>query len=105
MHLVPGVIGWPIEHSKSPAMQNAGLRALGLDGTYTKLPVRPDQLPMAIRGAQALGYRGLNVTIPHKEVALGLCEPDALAREVGAVNTLVYEGDRVLGFNTDVHGF
>src|SRR3954447_3454506 len=102
---VLGVIGWPIAQSKSPAMQNAGLRALGLDWSYVKLPVRPDQLTAAIRGAQALGFRGLNVTIPHKEAVLGLCEPDPLAREVGAVNTVIFESDRVLGFNTDVHGF
>jgi shikimate dehydrogenase len=105
MSTVLGVIGWPIAHSKSPAMQNAALRALGLDWHYSAFAVRPDRLPGAIAGAAALGVRGLNVTIPHKEAALALCEPDPLAREVGAVNTLVFEDERVLGFNTDVHGF
>jgi shikimate dehydrogenase len=56
-------------------------------------------------GATALGVRGLSVTIPHKEAVLALCEPDAIAREVGAVNTLVFDGERPLGTNTDVLGF
>jgi shikimate dehydrogenase len=102
---VLGVIGWPIAQSKSPAMQNAALHALGLDWSYVKLAVPPHQLAAALDGARALGFRGLNVTIPHKEAALHFCQPDALAREVGAVNTLSFEGERVLGFNTDVHGF
>src|SRR5690348_11338837 len=102
---VLGVIGWPIAHSRSPEMQNAGLKALGLDWTYVKLAVPPPKIVSAGHGPAALGFRGLNVTIPHKETVLALCEPDALAREVGAVNTLAFEGDRVLGYNTDVHGF
>ena len=56
-------------------------------------------------GARALGLRGLNVTIPHKEAALALCTPDELARAVGAVNTLIFDGDAVRGANTDVYGF
>jgi shikimate dehydrogenase len=99
------VIGWPVGQSRSPTMQNAGLHALGLDWSYVKIPVPPDRLTDAIRGAQLLGVRGLNVTIPHKEAVMSLCEPDALAREVGAVNTLLFDGGRVQGFNTDVHGF
>jgi shikimate dehydrogenase len=102
---VLGVIGWPVGQSKSPAMQNAALRALGLDWSYVKLAVPPERLAAALDGARALGLRGLNVTIPHKEAVLPLCEPDALAREVGAVNTIAFESDRVLGLNTDVHGF
>lgn len=100
-----GVIGWPIAHSRSPAMQNAALRALGVEGTYLAFAVRPEALEAAVRGAQALGFRGLNVTIPHKEAALALCRPDPLALQVGAVNTLVFEADGVHGLNTDVHGF
>lgn len=102
---VLGVIGWPVSQSKSPVMQNAALRSLGLDWSYVKIAVPPERLADAVDGAHALGLRGLNVTIPHKEAALALCEPDALAREVGAVNTLSFEGEHVLGFNTDVHGF
>ena len=100
-----GVIGWPVAHSRSPAMQNAALRALGLTEGYFAFAVEPARLATAISGAQALGFRGLNVTIPHKAKALALCEPDALAREVGAVNTLIFEGAHILGANTDVHGF
>lgn len=99
-----GVIGWPIGHSRSPAMQNAALAALGLPWVYLPFAVEPARLATAIAGAAALGVRGLNVTIPHKAAALSLCEPDALAVEVGAVNTLTFEDGRVLGQNTDVYG-
>jgi shikimate dehydrogenase len=102
---VLGVIGWPILHSRSPSMQNAAFEAVGLDFVYCAWAVPPHKLQHALQGAAALGIAGLNVTIPHKEVALGLCTPDALAREVGAVNTLVFDGTNVLGTNTDVHGF
>jgi shikimate dehydrogenase len=100
-----GVVGWPIAHSRSPAMQNAAIEDLGLDFVYLAFAVPPHQLVHALQGAATLGFRGLNVTIPHKEVALGLCQPDALAREVGAVNTLIFDGARLRGINTDVHGF
>jgi shikimate dehydrogenase len=100
-----GVVGWPIAHTRSPAMQNAALRSLGLDLVYLPFAVRPGELAQALAGARALGLRGLNVTIPHKEAALALCEPDAIAREVGAVNTLSFDDDAVRGTNTDVHGF
>ena len=101
-----GVIGWPVQQSRSPAMQNAALRELGLEEwSYVRFAVPPDRLAGAVEGAVALGVRGLNITIPHKEAALTLCAPDPLAREVGAVNTLVLERDSVSGTNTDVHGF
>ena len=98
-----GVIGWPIAHSRSPAMHSAALRALGLPWTYEAIPVAPDELARFLSSG---GFHGLNVTIPHKEAAFALCEPDELARKVGAVNTLVFaDGARPRGFNTDVHGF
>jgi shikimate dehydrogenase len=100
-----GVVGWPIAHSRSPAMQNAALAALGLDLVYLAFAVPSGKLPQAIDGARALGARGLNVTVPHKEAALSLCQPDALASAVGAVNTLVFDEDAIRGTNTDVHGF
>jgi shikimate dehydrogenase len=100
-----GVVGWPVGQSRSPAMHNAALKALGLDFTYVTFAVPPDKFSKAVAGAAALGMRGLNVTIPHKEAALRLCEPDALGREAGAVNTLIFAGDVVHGTNTDVHGF
>jgi shikimate dehydrogenase len=101
---VLGVIGWPIAHSRSPAMQNAALQHNSLPFVYVPFAVRPEDLRAAIEGARALGVRGLNVTIPHKEAALALCRPDELAQEVGAVNTLIFD-DEIRGANTDVHGF
>jgi shikimate dehydrogenase len=99
-----GVIGWPIAHSRSPAMQNAALQHKSLDFVYLKFAVRPEDLRSAVEGARALGVRGLNVTIPHKESVLSLCAPDELAKNVGAVNTLIFD-DAIRGTNTDVHGF
>jgi shikimate dehydrogenase len=102
-----GVIGSPIAHSLSPPMHNAGFAALGLDWSYGAFEVPPDRLAEAIAGAAALGFRGLNVTIPHKEAALALAVPDEEARRVGALNTLVFEpgGGPPRGLNTDLHGF
>jgi shikimate dehydrogenase len=99
------IIGWPIGHSKSPAMQSAALAALGIDGEYTAHAVAPDELAQFIEHAPQKGFRGVNVTIPHKEAVLKLCVPDELATRVGAVNTLVFDGDKPAGYNTDVHGF
>lgn len=109
-HLV-GVLGWPVEHSLSPAMHNAALRALGLNWTYVPLPVRPSQIAAAVHGAVALGFRGFNVTVPHKQAVMGLVDVVAPeARAVGAVNTVVVERDSagratLTGHNTDVAGF
>jgi shikimate dehydrogenase len=100
-----GVIGWPVAHSRSPAMHNAALAALGLDAVYLAFAVAPERLAAALAGARALGVAGLNVTIPHKEAALALVAPDELAARVGAVNTLTFDEDTVHGTNTDVHGF
>jgi shikimate dehydrogenase len=99
------IIGWPIGHSKSPPMQTAALAALGLEGEYTAHAVAPDELAQFVEHAPGKGFRGVNVTIPHKEAVLKLCTPDELATRVGAVNTLVFEGGNVAGYNTDVHGF
>ncbi|MGZ3440555.1 MAG: shikimate dehydrogenase family protein [Polyangia bacterium] len=100
-----GVIGWPVAHSKSPAMQTAALQALGLEGEYVAQAVAPDELALFVEHAAAHGFRGVNVTIPHKEAALKLCAPDELAARVGAVNTLLFEGGATKGYNTDVYGF
>lgn len=101
------VIGWPIAHSLSPAMQNAAIRAAGLDYAYTAMPVRPEALPEAVAGLRSLGFRGFNVTIPHKTAILPLLDgADEDARRIGAVNTVVCEADgRLLGYNTDAAGF
>ena len=100
------VIGSPIEHSLSPAMQNAAIRAAGLDFVYVALPVSPEGLEDGVRGLLALGFRGFNVTIPHKSAIIPLLdEVDEAARAIGAVNTVVQEAGRLRGFNTDAEGF
>jgi len=99
------IIGWPISHSKSPPMQTAALAALGIEGEYTAHAVAPDELAQFVEHAPSKGFRGVNVTIPHKESVLKLCAPDELAARVGAVNTLVFDGDKPAGYNTDVYGF
>jgi shikimate dehydrogenase len=101
-----GLLGWPVHHSLSPAMHNAAFRALSLDWVYLPLAVPPESLPEALSGLMALGFRGANVTIPHKEkVLLGLNEVSPEAKELGAVNTLVAVDGQMVGHNTDVAGF
>jgi shikimate dehydrogenase len=101
-----GVIGWPVAHSRSPRLHGYWLATLGLDGAYVPLAVEPARFEAAVRGLVACGFRGANVTIPHKEAAFALCdEVAASARRAGAVNTLVFEGGRILGSNTDGYGF
>ncbi|NPA91777.1 MAG: shikimate dehydrogenase [Chloroflexi bacterium] len=102
-----GIIGWPVEHSLSPVMHNAAFHHRGMNWAYVPLPVPPDRLRDAVRGLRALGFRGANVTIPHKQAVIPLVDsitPEAQA--VGAVNTIVVESDgRMWGTNTDVLGF
>ena len=97
-----GLLGWPIAHSLSPPMQNAGFAALGLDWAYVPLPTPPERLGEAVRGLVAAGFAGANVTIPHKErVTLYCDELDEVAAGAGSVNTLVVEDGRLLGSSTD----
>jgi shikimate dehydrogenase len=99
---VYAVLGWPVGHSRSPAMQNAALAAAGLEGVYVAFPVAPADLEVAVRGAFALGVRGLNVTVPHKEAVVPLCAAlDPVAAQVGAVNTLARVEAGWAGHNTD----
>jgi shikimate dehydrogenase len=99
---VYAVIGHPVSHSLSPAMHNAAFAHLGMDAVYVALPVEPSGLPDALRGAHALGIRGLNVTVPHKQGAAAACAVlDGVAAEVGAANTLRRLADGWEGFNTD----
>ena len=104
---VAGIIGWPVEHSLSPAMHNAAFAALGLDWVYVAFPVHPDRVPEAVRGLAAAGCAGLNVTIPHKGAVIAVCSSVSPAVEaIGAANTLVPDGQG--GFradNTDAAGF
>jgi shikimate dehydrogenase len=103
---VVGIIGWPVEHSLSPAIHNAAFAAAGLDWVYVPLPVRPRGLEQALDGLVALGFAGANVTMPHKTESGDLIEQVAEdARLLRAVNTIVVRGDRLEGHNTDVGGF
>lgn len=100
-----GVLGAPVEHSLSPALQNAGLEALGSDILYAKIHCAPEDLAAAVDAARRASFLGLNLTIPHKFEALKLCtELDDTARQLGAVNTLLFDGARIAGFNTDGPG-
>jgi shikimate dehydrogenase len=97
-----GVIGHPVAHSRSPEMQNAAFARAGVDAVYVALPVAPDRVADAVAGALALGFSGLNVTVPHKQAALPLCaRVDPAAAEVGAVNVLRRAEEGWEGFNTD----
>lgn len=99
-----GVVGWPVEHSISPAMHNAAFAALGMTGwLYDRLPIPPDILKLSLRTLADHGYAGVNITVPHKEAALALTRPDELAKAVGAVNTIDFRART--GTNTDVAGF
>ena len=102
-----GVMGWPVAHSRSPKIHNFWLEKLGLTGAYVLLPVAPGTLNIALPGLAALGFRGCNITIPHKVEAIALVhDVDANASRVGAVNTIVVQPDRTLrGLNTDGFGF
>lgn len=102
-----GVIGWPVSHTRSPAMHNAAFIALGLNYVYVPMAVRPDLLQAAIGGLAALGFVGVNVTVPYKEAVLSLLhELTPAARFVGAANTIAIRADgSLLGHNTDVDGF
>jgi shikimate dehydrogenase len=101
-----GVLGFPVGHSRSPAMMNAAFRELGLDWRYVKLPLPPERFEQAVRALPGSGYRGANVTIPHKVAAHDLAdELSDAARAIGAVNTLTFGGGgRIAGDNTDAGG-
>jgi shikimate dehydrogenase len=102
---VIGIIGDPVAHSLSPAIHNAAFAALGLDMVYVALPVRGPDVGAAVEGLAALGFRGANVTVPHKGAVLPyLSWLDDDARLAQAVNTIVVEGGALRGYNTDVQG-
>ncbi len=104
--LKAGVIGWPIEHSKSPLLHGYWLDQLQIDGAYTKIAAKPEDFETTVRSLISDGWRGANVTIPHKEAALALAdEVTDTAKAIGASNTLIFEGGRILADNTDGFGF
>ena len=105
MTQVIGIIGDPVAHSLSPAMHNAAFAAVGLDMIYVPLPVRGVDVGAAVEGLSALGFRGANVTVPHKGAVLPyLSSLDEDARLAQAVNTIVIDGDVLRGYNTDIQG-
>ena len=106
-YCLAGVMGWPVAHSRSPLIHNYWLQKHGLSGSYVQLAVQPGQLSIALSGLAVLGFRGCNMTIPHKVETLKLVhEVDANARRVGAVNTVVVQPDgSLIGLNTDGYGY
>ena len=102
-----GLLGNPVRHSLSPAMQNAALEAMAMNWSYLALPCESKALGAVLKGLHAVGCRGLNVTIPHKQSVAALCrELTPLAKRLGAVNTLIpLESGGWRGTNTDVEGF
>lgn len=101
------VLGWPVHHSKSPAMHNAAFASADIDAVYLAFAVAPDKLEAAISGLQSTGALGANLTVPHKEAGLALCDSlSDSARTIGAVNTLVFSPDgTIIGHNTDAAGY
>ncbi len=103
---VVGLLGYPVEHSLSPAMHNAAFAHLGLDYCYVTFSVRPDRLEHALRGITALNIAGVNVTIPHKQKVIPcLDQVNEEASFIGAVNTILNSDGALTGFNTDGRGF
>src|SRR5690349_20112030 len=100
------VIGHPVAHSRSPAMQNAALGELGLaDWTYRAIDAAPGAFEMTVRELASVGYAGVNVTVPHKEAALALADKASEAsQQIGAANTLVFDGKKIEAHNTDADG-
>lgn len=104
--LLAGVIGWPVSHSRSPRLHTHWLARHRVNGAYLPLSVRPDDFAAAVLGLRACGFRGANVTIPHKEAAFAACDAvDDVARRAGAVNTLIFDDGCIRGTNTDGAGF
>src|SRR3954471_17950089 len=99
------VLGDPVAHSASPPMHNAALEKCGIAARYTRLHIHPEELREALRLLPKAGFLGVNLTIPHKEAAMrGLHRIDAHARRIGVVNTVMVEGEELVGFNTDGPG-
>lgn len=102
---VYAIFGHPVAHTRSPAMHNGAFAALGMHATYVPFDVLPDALPAAIAGMRAMGLRGANLTVPHKTAVIPLLDGvDKHAEAIGAVNTLTWQGGKLIGRNTDAPG-
>lgn len=100
------LIGHPVVHSCSPVMHNRALKNLGLSACYLSFDIGPGELPAAVAAFRTLGFQGFNVTIPYKQKIIPLLDQvDETAGEIGAVNTVVNRGGRLVGYNTDAPGF
>ncbi len=104
---IAGVMGWPVEHTKSPRLHTYWLQKYDIDGAYIPMPVPEGKLEQAIKALPVLGFRGCNVTIPHKEEAMKYVDTvDSVAKRAGALNTIIVQEDgKMEGLNTDVFGF
>ncbi len=103
---VIGLLGYPVEHTVSPFMQNSAFRALGLSYVYVPFSIPPENLLEALKSMKVLNFAGFNVTIPHKKaVAKYLDKVEGFARKIGCVNTVVHREGKFVGFNTDGKGF
>lgn len=105
--VLTGVMGWPVAHTRSPAIHNHWIAQYSLKGAYVQLPVQPQNLEAAIRGLPALGFAGCNITVPHKVNAMQLMDTlHPAARRVAAINTVVVQADgSLLGMNNDGYGY
>lgn len=106
-HLLAGVMGWPVMHSRSPLMHNYWINELGLAGSYVLLPIAPEKLGDALRALHALSFAGCNLTIPHKQEAMKIVdEVDEVAKLIGAISCVVVRPDGSLfGTNNDWRGY
>ncbi|EUK18846.1 shikimate dehydrogenase [Commensalibacter papalotli (ex Servin-Garciduenas et al. 2014)] len=104
---IAAVLGWPIEHSRSPLLHNFWLQRYQIDGAYIPLAVKSEDFKSVIKGMMAAGFKGCNVTIPHKEAAYQCCDyVDETAKKMGSVNTLWFTQDgKIHGTSTDGAGF
>ncbi|MFN7065131.1 MAG: shikimate dehydrogenase [Aquificaceae bacterium] len=101
-----GVVGYPIKHSLSPLFQNKAFEYFSLNAVYVPFEVKPEDFEVAFKGLKALGIKGVNITLPHKEKALGLADfVDIHARSIGSANTLSFTEEGVYAYNTDWIGF
>lgn len=101
-----GVIGHPVAHSKSPLIHRHWIEKHGLNATYEAIDIPPENLEERVKALFAQGFAGFNVTIPHKQAVMALCDAlDETARAIGAVNTVYHENGKVRGTNTDAFGF
>ena len=105
--VLTGVMGWPVAHTRSPAIHNHWIAQYSLKGAYVQLPVQPQNLEAAIRGLPALGFAGCNITVPHKVNAMQLMDTlHPAARRIAAINTVVVQADgSLMGVNNDGIGY